>query len=101
MTAINPANIPSSINTYERLAVWALQCLQNISGGQEVNVVDGEAPQPMAQVQVGYTADGVYRFIVSAYIGCDQAELNNATQKTWMAAKDISNATPHVNLLSN
>lgn len=101
MTAINLSSIPSSINTYERLAVWACQCLQNIANGEEVNVVTGGAQQPIAQVQVGFTSDGVYRFILSAYIPCDQTELNAGTSKTWMAADDISNAAPHANLLSN
>ena len=101
MTALNLASIPSSINTYERLAVWVMQCLQNMGNGAEVNVVAGATAEPIAQVQVGFTEDGVYRFILSGYVPCDQAELNSSTVKTWMAAKDISNAAPHANLLSN
>lgn len=101
MTALNLSSIPSSINTYERLAVWVMQCLQSTGNGSEVNVVDGEASVPLAQAQLGYTADGVFRFILSAYIPCDQGGLNSATAKTWMAATDISNAAPHTNLLSN
>ncbi len=101
MTALNLASIPSAINTYERLAVWACQCLQNIANGEEVNVVTGGASQPLAQVQVGFTSDGVYRFILSAYLPCDESALNASTAKTWMACQDISNAAPHSNLLSN
>jgi hypothetical protein len=101
VSALQLANIPSSINTYERLAVWVMQCLQNTSNGDEVNVVDGGGSQPTVQVQLGFTADGVYRFILSGYIPCDQAELNAATSKTWMSANDISTAAPHQNLLSN
>ena len=101
MTALNLASIPSGINTYERLAVWAIQTLQNIANGAEVNVTEGTVTQQIAQVQVGYTADGVYRFLLSAYVPCSQSELNSPTAKTWMAAQDISNAAPHTNFLSN
>jgi hypothetical protein len=101
MTAITLSSIPSSINTYERLAVWALQCLQNISNGDTVVVIQGEGNIPKAQVQLATTADGVYRFILTAYIPVDAGALNSPTAKTWMAAEDISTSTPHINLLSN
>lgn len=101
MSALTIANIPSSINTYERLAAWAIQCLQNIANGVEVNVVENQTSVPIAQCQLGYTADGVYRFILSAYLPVDEAGLNSATAKTWMATKDIGTAAPHTNLLSN
>lgn len=101
MTALNLASIPSSINTYERLAVWVAQCLQSIANGQEVNVVANATSVPIAQVQVSVTADNIDRFIVTCYIPVDRDALNSATAKTWMAAKDIAAATPHANLLSN
>lgn len=101
MAALNLANIPSSINTYERLLVWAAQCCQSIANGQQVNAVTGAAAVPMAQVQVAVTADNVDRFVVSAYVPCDRDALNSSTAKTWMSAKDISTSAPHANLLSN
>lgn len=101
MAALTPASIPSSINTYERLAVWAIQCLQSVGNGAQANVVAGAASVPVAQCQVGVTADNVDRFILTAYIPLDRDALNSATQKTWMAAKDIASSAPHSNLLSN
>ena len=101
MAALTLANIPSSINTYERLAVWAIQCCQSIANGQEVNVVENAGSVPTAQCQVSVTADNVDRFILTAYIPVDRDALNSATAKTWMAAKDIATSTPHSNLLSN
>jgi hypothetical protein len=47
------------------------------------------------------TADNVNRFVLSAYVPLDLGELNSGTAKTWMAAKDLSTAAPHSNLLSN
>ncbi len=101
MAALDLAAIPSQINTYERLAVWALQSLQSISNGGQVNVVTGSSSTPIAQVQVAVTADNVDRFILSAYIPLDLNALNSATQKTWMSATDIATAAPHANLLAN
>lgn len=101
MAALTLASIPSSINTYERLAVWAIQCLQSIANGEEVNVVQNEPASQVAQCQVSVTADGRDRFILSAYVPCDRNALNAPTAKTWMAATDIAATAPHTNLLSN
>jgi hypothetical protein len=101
MAALTLSSIPSTINTYERLAVWAIQCCQSIGNGQEANVVANQESVPTAQCQVAVTADNVDRFILTAYIPLDRNALNSSTAKTWMAANDIATATPHTNLLSN
>lgn len=101
MASLSLSSIPSSINTYERLAVWAMQCLESVANGQQVNVVTGASSTPIAQVQTGFTADNIKRFVITAYIPLDNDALNSSTLKTWMAAKDISQSTPHTNLLSN
>ena len=101
VTALTLANIPSNINTYERLAVWAIQCCQSIANGAEVNVVANASSVPIAQCQVAVTADNVDRFVLTAYVPMDRNALNSATAKTWMAASDIASAAPHSNLLSN
>jgi hypothetical protein len=101
MAALTLSDIPSSINTYERLAVWAMQCCQSIANGEEVNAVSGTSSVPIAQVQVAVTADNVDRFVLTAYIPLDRDGLNSPTAKTWMAASDIASAAPHTNLLSN
>lgn len=101
MAALTLGNIPSGINTYERLAVWAIQCCQSIANGQEANVVAGAESVPTAQCQIAVTADNQDRFILTAYIPLDRDALNSSTAKTWMAAKDIASSAPHTNLLSN
>jgi hypothetical protein len=101
MAALTLASIPSSINTYERLLMWAAQCCQSIGNGLEVNAVSGEAQVPLAQVQITKTADNVDRAIVVVYLPVDVAALNSPTAKTWMAAQDIAATAPHTNLLSN
>lgn len=101
MAALTLSAIPSGINTYERLAVWAIQCLQSIGNGVEVNVIAGAESVPLAQCQTAVTADNLDRFILTAYIPLDRNALNAPSAKTWMAANDIAGAAPHTNLLSN
>jgi hypothetical protein len=101
MTALTLSSIPSAINTYERLAVWAIQALQNISNGQQVNVLPGATPSPTVQCQLAIIEDNTPRFILSAYLPVDVAQLNSATAKTWMATTDIATAAPNSVFLSN
>ncbi len=101
MATLDLDDIPSNINTFERLAVWAVQCLQSIANGEEVNVVAGAASVPIAQAQLAVTADNVDRFILTAYVPIDRDAINSPTAKTWMAALDVSEAQPHTNLLTN
>ena len=101
MAALNLSNIPSNINTYERLLVWAAQCLQSVANGEEVNVVVNEPAQQTCEVRIAVTADGRDRFIVAAYVPMNRNALNDPAQKTWMAALDVANTAPHANLLTN
>jgi hypothetical protein len=101
MAALNLADIPSNINSYERLAMWAAQCCQSIANGLQVNAVTGEAQVPAAQVQIAKTADNVDRAICVLYLPVDYEALNDPDEKTWMAATDLGNVAPHTNLLSN
>lgn len=101
MTALTLSSIPSAINTYERLAMWVAQCLQSTANGAEINALANNESVPVAQVQIAKAADNTDRAIVVLYLPVDYAALNAPSAKTWMAALDISAATPHANLLSN
>jgi hypothetical protein len=101
VTALTLSAIPSSINTYERLAFWCAQVLQDISNGGSVNVIQNEGNVPRCQVQLAKIADGTDTAIVSLYIPINFDELNSTTAKTWMAALDIATAAPNSVYLSN
>jgi hypothetical protein len=101
VAALTLSAIPSNINSYERLAVWAIQCLANIANGQQVNVIDGSGQVPRCQCQQSVLADNVDAFILTAYLPINTVDLNSSSQKTWMSTKDIANTAPHANLLSN
>ncbi len=101
MAALVLSAIPSHINTIERLLVWAAQALQSSANGLQVNVVANGGSAPLVQVYPAKTVDNVDRWIVSAYIPLNWEELNSATEKTWMATKEVSNTAPGENLMGN
>lgn len=101
MAALDLATIPSDINTYERLLVWCGMSMQSAANGDSANVIEGAGASPVAQVQTLITADGVPRFVVSAFIPVDQAALADPANQVWMAANDLTQAAPHTNFLSN
>jgi hypothetical protein len=101
MTALSLATIPSAINTYERLAFWVAQCLQDTTNGLGVNVIQNQGSVPRCQVQLSKIADGTDTAIVSLYIPINFDELNNPSAKTWMAALDVATAAPNTVYLSN
>lgn len=101
VTALSLSDIPSHINSLERLAVYAIQALQNTSNGLQINVRANEAQQPAAQCSVATTADNVPRYILSAYVPVDLPGINDPDEKSWMAALDLSNVALHTNFLTN
>lgn len=101
MTALALASIPSAINTYERLAFWVAQVLQDTTNGLEVNVIKNEGPVPRCQVQLAKVADGTDTAIVSLYIPVDWDVINATTSKSWMAALDVATAAPAAVYTSN
>jgi hypothetical protein len=101
MTALSLGSIPSAINSYERLAFWVAQVLQDTTNGATVNVIPNEGSIPRCQVQLSKVADGTDTAIISLYVPIDFDALNSTTAKTWMAANDVSSATPNSVYLSN
>lgn len=101
MSALTLSAIPSHINTYERLLVWAAQAIQSAANGVTINAIPGAGSQPVCQVQVVVAADNTDRFVVSAFIPLDRDALNDPGEKTWMAAEDVTTAAPNTVFGSN
>lgn len=101
MTALSLSSIPSSINSYERLAFWVAQVLQDMTNGLSVNVIQNEGSVPRCQVQLSKIADGSDTAIVSLYLPVDWDAINSSSAKSWMAALDVSTAAPNSVYLSN
>jgi len=101
VTALNLADIPSHINSYERLAVWCVQAMQSAANGLSVNVQLNQQQQPRAAASLAVLADDVPNWCLSAYIPCNLGGLNDPDEKTWMSAEAITSSTPNANFGGN
>ncbi|MDJ0635357.1 MAG: hypothetical protein QNJ34_19350 [Xenococcaceae cyanobacterium MO_188.B29] len=94
MTAINiTTDIPSNINTLERLAAWSIMALRRTNPTQKVLEVADTTPVNVAQAALIQAEDGSVRFFgrVSISVESDYAEDN--VNKLWMKAEELSNTT--------
>ena len=92
MTQINLAtDIPSDIDTLERLATWAIMALRRINPTQKVIEVSETAPVNVVQAAIVQADDGSVRFFgrVSLAIASDYAEDN--VNKLWIKSEELSN----------
>ena len=101
VTAFSVSAIPSGINSLERLLAWTAQTLASCSNGQRVNVIENEPAQRRISCDINATADNVPSYIIAAYIPVDLNGLADPALKPWMAAKDITTASPHINFTTN
>lgn len=92
MTSINiTTDIPSNINTLERLATWAIMSLRRVNPTQRVIEVSEETPVQTVQAALVQADDGSIRFFgrVSIPMSADYAEDN--TVKLWQKSEELSN----------
>lgn len=92
MTTINiGTDIPTSINTLERLAAWSIMALRRVNPTQKVLEVADTTPVNAAQAALIQADDGSVRFFgrVSISVESDYAEDN--VNKLWMKAEELSN----------
>lgn len=92
MTAINiTTDIPTNINTLERLATWAILALRRVNPTKEVLEIPGGDPERVIQAAIIQADDDTIRFFgrVSIAIENDYAEDN--VNKLWMKSLELSN----------
>ena len=92
MTQIDiTTDIPTSINTLERLATWAILALRRVNPTQQVLEIPGGNPERVIQAAIIQADDDTIRFFgrVSIAIENDYAEDN--VNKLWMKSLELSN----------
>ena len=92
MTLIDPTtDIPSEINTLERLAMWSCMALRRVNPTLSVIEIANQPAEKVAQTALVQADDDTIRFIgrVSIEIPSDYADDN--TSKLWTKAKEFSN----------
>ena len=92
MTLIDPAtDIPSQINTLERLAMWSCMALRRVNPTLSVIEIANVPSERVAQTAIVQADDNTIRFIgrVSLEIPADYADDNST--KLWTKANELSN----------
>lgn len=102
MTTLTLNQIPSNINTLEKLALWTALTLRALNGGNAIVEANGLLPEPVAQCPVIETQSNGVRHIVRLNIGLDPAYASDKTKKLWEFAEELTGgALPTGNWTSN
>ena len=102
MTIIDvTTEIPSQINTLERLAMWACMSLRRVNPTLAVIEIADQPSEKVVQTALVQADDGSIRFVgrVSIEITPDYAEDN--TTKLWTKAMELSNTVLPVGFKQN
>jgi hypothetical protein len=86
-------DVPTNINSLEKMILWAALTGNNIASAVEVVEVVGELPQSVAQVTISQAADDTYRASVRLSVKLDPAFMNDRTKKLWEFAQEWSSAS--------
>lgn len=90
MTAINPAtDIPSSVNTIEKLAAWAVLALARCNPDAKILEIPGQPSVEVALATLLKASDGSIRYVVRASLPVNPAYGETAA-KFWNNITDVS-----------
>lgn len=94
-TIVTSTDIPSNINTLERLIVHVVSALKATIGNSTFNLdgtSEGSRTPYVTALQGEASGDGMLYFQAFVYIPLDPLIRNNGSnQRPWMYAKEISN----------
>lgn len=92
MTALNIAtDIPTNINTVEKLAVWAGLALERCNPTLKILEAPETEPQRAAQAVLIRADDASHRTIIRISIPVSSDYASNSTVKFWQNATELSN----------
>lgn len=92
MTAFATSQIPSSVNSLEKLVVWANLALNSINPTLAVNESQASQPVNVSQTAFFRDATGQLRLTVRASLPISENYSTN-TGKFWTNVQDLNNAT--------
>lgn len=99
MTAFAAANIPASVDTLEKLVVWALGALYQLHKNTRYQESDDAPLVPIVTAQDGLAADKSERVIFRASIPLS-ADWRVKTTKFWQEAQEINTVALPTSFLS-
>lgn len=91
MSSLNiSTDIPSQINTLERLTAWCGYTLAFCN--PTVTVVEAvNRTEKAAQAIIFQSADDVYRILIRACLPVDPSFMNDRTVKVWQQTEELAN----------
>lgn len=93
VVALAPAQIPSTCNTAERLAVWLLGVLQFACTNQQVVLANDADPVRRCSLSLIATPDGNTHWVGLFYIPADLTLLHTSGNKLWVSPKEVATST--------
>lgn len=100
MTTYTPANLPSNINTVERLALWSGLLLSRLNPTLSVLEVANATPEKAAQISFFRAADNSLRVNIRLSIPID-GTYETQVRKFWENAQELSNTAIPTAFTSN
>ncbi|MBW4665373.1 MAG: hypothetical protein KME01_14425 [Chroococcus sp. CMT-3BRIN-NPC107] len=90
MTALNiSTDIPTSINTLEKLAAWVGLALERCNPGKKILESPETEPQRVAQAVLIRADDASHRMVIRVSIPVNSGYAENSTVKFWQNALEI------------
>ncbi len=83
------ADIPSDIDTYEKLTVWLGTLLEQVCGTREAIEVEGARPERIAQAPIFVDVSNQLRVTIRLSIPMDRAVYSDRTKKFWQFATPV------------
>jgi hypothetical protein len=93
MTTLTLSQIPSNINTLEKLHLWSGLALRSLNSANAVTEASGLLPEIVAQVPLIETPNHGVRTVIRVCIELDSNYANDKTKKLWEFAKELTGGT--------
>jgi hypothetical protein len=101
MTTLALAQIPSNINTLEKLHAWSTLALRAANGPKTVTEAEGFLPERVAQAPITETPNDGLRINCRVNLQIDPAFSSDKTKKLWEFANELTVGTMPVTYTSN
>lgn len=97
---ISTTDIPSNINTLERLVAWGAYTLAFVNPTLAV-LETPDRVEKVAQAAIFQAADDTYRLLVRACLPVNSNFMNDRSIKLWQHTNEISNTAIPANFKAN
>ena len=95
------SQIPSNIDTVEKLVAWGLMLLENQIGTMQVKEDANSLPSNVVQVQITRVADDTVRLMGRISLPLAETYATNNSVKFWQHITPLTNTTIPTGFLNN